>query len=49
MAFLEIQDTYGVVLALLVKVLFIKFKVTNNIIVYVKDEGRNLNIFVIIL
>jgi hypothetical protein len=49
MAFLEIQDTFGVILALWMKELFVKFNVTNKIIIYVKDEGRNLNIFVIIL
>jgi hypothetical protein len=31
------------------KALFVEFNITNKIIVYVKDEGRNLNIFVIIL
>ncbi len=39
-AFLEAIDTLGVTLAIQVKLLLIKFILTNKIIAYAKDKGR---------
>jgi hypothetical protein len=36
-------DTFGATLIEQVKVLLAKFNLTNKIIVYIKDEGANLN------
>jgi hypothetical protein len=45
----EAQETLDVVLTLLMKALLGKFKFTNKIIAYVKNEGRNLNTLVVTL
>jgi hypothetical protein len=45
----EAQETLDVVLTLLMKALLAKFKFTNKIIAYVKNEGRNLNTLVVTL
>jgi hypothetical protein len=39
----ETLDTFGVVLTKQVKILLVEFNLTNEIIMYVKDEGINLN------
>jgi hypothetical protein len=45
----EAQETLNVVLTLFMKALLAKFKFTNKIIVYVKNERRNLNTLVVTL
>lgn len=49
MPLFEAQETLDVVLTLLMKALLAKFKFTNKIIAYVKNEQRNLNTLVVTL
>ncbi len=39
----ETHDTFGAILTKQVKILLVEFNLTNKVIMYVKDEGTNLN------
>jgi hypothetical protein len=41
----EMPNTFGVIFSKIVKPLLVQFQLANKVLIYVKDEGNNLNTF----
>jgi hypothetical protein len=41
----EMPNTFGVIFSKIVKPFLVQFQLANKVLIYVKDEGNNLNTF----